>query len=191
MTDSAPQQNRRTADIRRTLDGVIASQNFKKSAQLANFLRYVVEETLAGRSSSIKAYSIGVDALGRDAGFDPQADAIVRVEAARLRRALETYFAGEGRNDPIVIELPLGHYVPVFRCNIARRRAVNRFAKLRQRWSQALQENYRLIILITFVAVVVTLAVDLLGMLVFEKIGLLLQHVGRTPPPADTGALPR
>ena len=47
-------------------------------------------------------------------GFDPQSDAIVRVEAARLRRALETYFAGEGRKDPIVIELPTGHYVPIF-----------------------------------------------------------------------------
>ena len=75
--------------------------------------------SLAGAGNRIKAYTIATDALGRDARFDPQADPIVRVEAGRLRRTLEHYYATEGRGDPIVIELPSGSYVPVFRPNIA------------------------------------------------------------------------
>src|SRR6202011_835820 len=47
-------------------------------------------------------------------GFNPQIDPIVRVEATRLRRTLERYYAGAGANDPIVIELPRGTYVPTF-----------------------------------------------------------------------------
>jgi len=169
MTDPPSEQDRRSADIRLTLGRIIASPSFCKSPQLANFLRYVVDETLAGRGNTIKAYTIGVDALGRDASFDPQTDAIVRVEAARLRRALETYFDGEGRDDPIVIELPVGHYVPVFRCNKARRRAVNRFVALKHRYMAALRENYRLIVLIAVVALVVSLTLDLVGVLIVGK----------------------
>ena len=136
----------------------------------------------------IKAYTIGVDALGRDAGFDPQSDAIVRVEAARLRRALETYFAGEGRNDPILIELPTGRYMPMFQCNVARRRVGRRFAELKERFWLALQANYRLILLIAVVAAMVSFAIDVTWMLLGEKAWPALQHAGENPPPASTGA---
>lgn len=190
MTELASQQDSRAADIRLTLNRIVASQNFSKSAQLTSFLRYVVEETLAGRGHSIKAYTIGVDALGRNASFDPQSNAIVRVEAARLRRALEGYFVGEGRNDPIVIELPVGQYVPAFHCNVARRRAGKRLAELKARWLQTLQENYRLILLIAIVAAFVSLTIDLVGILISEKIGPVLGHNARALPPASTGALP-
>ncbi len=88
---------------------------FSKSGQLASFLRFVVQETLAGRGDRIKAYTIATAALGRDDNFDPQIDPIVRVEAGRLRRALRHYYANEGSSDPVVIDLPVGHYTPVFR----------------------------------------------------------------------------
>ena len=74
-------------DIRTALDRVVTSAHLGKSPQLANFLRFVVAETLAGRTERIKAYTIAADALGRDASFDPQNDPIVRVEVSRLRRA--------------------------------------------------------------------------------------------------------
>src|SRR5262249_5295952 len=79
------------------------------------FLRYVVAATLRGEADRIKGYTIAVEALGRDATFDPQTDPIVRVEAARLRRAINRYYAAEGREDIVQIELPLGSYVPAFR----------------------------------------------------------------------------
>jgi hypothetical protein len=107
------------ADIRAALNRVVASAHLRKSPQLANFLRFVVEEQLAGHGSRLKAYTIAADALGRDANFDPQNDPIVRVEAGRLRRALDHYYTDGGCNDPIVIELPREHYVPVFRANNA------------------------------------------------------------------------
>jgi adenylate cyclase len=40
---------------------------------------------------------------------------VVRIEAGRIRRALEHYYLLAGRNDPIVVEIPKGGYVPNFR----------------------------------------------------------------------------
>jgi TolB-like protein len=103
------------ADIRAAVDRVIASSVFARSPQLGAFLRFVVEAVLHGKADRIKAYTIGVEVLRRDTGFDPQADPIVRVEATRLRRALERYYAGPGAADPIIVDLPRGSYVPTFR----------------------------------------------------------------------------
>ena len=102
------------ADVQAALDRILASDSFRTSPQLGAFLRYVVAAALAGRAASIKGYTIGVEALGRDASFDPQIDPIVRVEATRLRRAMERYYAGAGSDDPLVIDLPRGSYVPTF-----------------------------------------------------------------------------
>jgi hypothetical protein len=107
-------------DIAVELEQVIASATFRSAPRLAAFLRFVVEMTLAGRGDRIKGYTIGAQALGRGESFDPQTDPIVRVEAARLRRALARYYGGTGSNDPVVIELPRGGYVPTFRARTAR-----------------------------------------------------------------------
>ena len=104
-----------TDEIRAALEHMAASEAFRGSPQLVAFLRYVVEETLRGASDRIKGYTIAVEALGRAENFDPQVDPIVRVEAMRLRRALARYYANGGRNDPVLIDLPLGSYVPAFR----------------------------------------------------------------------------
>jgi TolB-like protein len=100
--------------VRAALDRIVASETFRTSPQLGAFLRFIVEETLGGRGASLKGYTIGVEALGRDPRFNPQIDPIVRVEATRLRRAMERFYAGEGAGDPIAIELPRGSYVPAF-----------------------------------------------------------------------------
>jgi hypothetical protein len=150
------------AEVCAELDRLLASPAFTKSPQLAQFIKFVVEETLAGRGDRIKAYSIAADALGRDASFDPQNDPIVRVEAGRLRRALAHYYATDGRNDPIVIDLPLGHYLPVFHANTTWRRSFAPIYRLRQ-VVDALPEKYRLVLLIVAIAVIVSLTLDLLG----------------------------
>ena len=102
-------------DIREALSRIVASHPFNTSPKLTSFLRFVVESTLAGHGDRLKGYTIGVEALGRGANFDPQTDPIVRVEALRLRRALARYYSGAGASDSVVIELPRGHYVPSFR----------------------------------------------------------------------------
>lgn len=102
-------------EVSSALDRVLASDGFRGSPQLAAFLRYVVEATLRGEAERIKGYTVAIEALGRSDTFDPQTDPIVRVEAARLRRAINRYYAGAGSCETIQIELPLGSYVPVFR----------------------------------------------------------------------------
>lgn len=102
------------AAIRAALDRITASATFRASPKLSAFLRFVVEQELAGASANTKAYTIAVEAFGRGADFDPQTDPIVRVEAGRLRRAIVAYYAGSGADDPVAIDLPRGHYVPTF-----------------------------------------------------------------------------
>jgi len=101
-------------EVRGQVARMTASAEFARSPQIGAFLRYVVEATLDGQASRIKAYTIGVEVLRRDAKFDPQLDPIVRVEATRLRRTIERYYAGPGADDPIRIDLPRGSYVPTF-----------------------------------------------------------------------------
>jgi TolB-like protein len=101
-------------EIRAALERVVASEVMRASPQLTAFLRFVVEAVLEGNSDRIKGYVIAVEVLKRGAQFNPQIDPIVRVEATRLRRTLERYYAAEGTEDPIVITLPRGTYVPTF-----------------------------------------------------------------------------
>lgn len=103
------------AEVGHALDAVLASEMFRGSAKLSAFLRFIVEATLRGEQDRIKGYTIGVEALGRPQTFDPQTDPIVRVEATRLRRALERYNATEGAADAVIIELSRGSYVPRLR----------------------------------------------------------------------------
>src|SRR4029078_8721639 len=104
----------RASEVRAVLDRATASGALGRSDQLARFLRFVVEETLAGRAHQLKEYRIGVEALGRGARFDPTVDSVVRVQARQLRFKLHEYFIGEGAHELVVIELPKGSYVPVF-----------------------------------------------------------------------------
>src|SRR5437870_11798595 len=97
-------------EVRAALGHMAASEAFRGSPQLVAFLRYVVEATLRGEQDRIKGYTIAVEALGRGDDFNPQADPIVRVEATRLRRALNRYYENGGKHDPVQIDLPLGSY---------------------------------------------------------------------------------
>ncbi len=104
-----------TNEIRAALDRVIASDMLRHSPQLIAFLRFIVETTVCDEGERLKGYTIGIEAIGRGEDFDPQSDPIVRVEAGRLRRALEHYYAGPGAADVVVIDIPRGRYVPTFR----------------------------------------------------------------------------
>src|ERR1700693_2682874 len=100
--------------VRAALERIVMSDVFRSSPQLASFLRFVVEAVLQGKGDRIKAYIIGVEVLRRDVKFDPQLDPIVRVEATRLRRTIDRYYAGLGADDTIRIDLPRGSYIPTF-----------------------------------------------------------------------------
>jgi serine/threonine-protein kinase len=82
---------------------------------LCRFLRYIVDETLAGRASGIKEQVLGLEVFDRGPDFNPRLDPIVRVQARNLRSRMAKYYEGPGQSDPIRIELPKGTYIPVFR----------------------------------------------------------------------------
>ena len=104
-----------TDEVHAELARVVASRAFSKSVQLASFLRYVVEESIAGRAENIKERNIAINALQRRSDYDSSNDSIVRVTAVRLRRALKEYYEESGASSPIQIDVPKGAYVPTFR----------------------------------------------------------------------------
>jgi tetratricopeptide (TPR) repeat protein len=117
-TELDPKALPEAAAARAALGAVLASQAFRDSPQLRAFLTYVVNETLAGRASELKGYSIATLALGRPESFDPQTDPIVRVQAGRLRQALAEYEA-EHPDAPLRIRLERGSYGAVFEASAA------------------------------------------------------------------------
>jgi adenylate cyclase len=102
------------AAIRGQLGKILTSPTLVNSPSLQNFLRFIVEKTLSGEATTLKGYTVATQVLGRKADFDPSLDPIVRIQAGRLRRALEKYYQEEGKKDAVIIDMPRGGYVPVF-----------------------------------------------------------------------------
>jgi tetratricopeptide (TPR) repeat protein len=98
------------ARVRACLDKVLASPIFAQAARQQRFLRYLVDETLGGNAARLKGYTIGIEVFERDRDFDPLLDAIVRVEATRLRAKLREYYDGEGSRDAVRLAVPKGSY---------------------------------------------------------------------------------
>jgi tetratricopeptide (TPR) repeat protein len=96
------------------LERILKSPPLVSSPSLCRFLRYIVEETLAGRESEVKEHTLGVRVFDRGEDFNPRLDPIVRVQARNLRSRIAKYYEGPGAGDPIRIELPKGTYVPIF-----------------------------------------------------------------------------
>lgn len=101
--------------IQRELDKVLTSHLFSQSKRLSRFLRFIVEQAIAGRSEKLKEYVLGVEVFDRTQAFDQRTDPIVRVEAGRLRAKLRDYYRREGRDDDVRIECFKGSYAPLFR----------------------------------------------------------------------------
>ncbi|ACE89128.1 hypothetical conserved protein [Rhizobium etli CIAT 652] len=100
--------------ICRQVERILASAEFHAPQRGRNFLEFVVNETLAGRAGFLKAFTIANVVFGREASFDPQNDPVVRIEAGRIRKALERYYLVAGQADEVVITVPKGGYVPHF-----------------------------------------------------------------------------
>ncbi|HYP15023.1 MAG TPA: tetratricopeptide repeat protein [Bryobacteraceae bacterium] len=115
MTPSrAPQELPPPEEVRSAVERLLRSPQFAASPRAARFLRFIVETTLEGRQDSLKEYVLGVEVFDRSVAFDPATDTIVRVEAVKLRKRLQAYYSGSGQNDPVIIEVPKGAYVPQF-----------------------------------------------------------------------------
>jgi TolB-like protein/tetratricopeptide (TPR) repeat protein len=98
--------------LRDELERVLSSTCFARRERLSKLLRFLVERQMEGKEQELKESLIGVEVFGRRPDYDPKLDSTVRSEAVRLRARLSEYYSTEGRQDPLVIELPKGGYVP-------------------------------------------------------------------------------
>ena len=102
-------------EARREIEHVLSSSVFRGSKRCHDFTNYVCAKTLQGASGTLKERTIAIDVFGRRTNEAVGDDNIVRVGAREVRKRLALYYAGEGAEDPVRIELPTGTYVPVFR----------------------------------------------------------------------------
>jgi TolB-like protein/tetratricopeptide (TPR) repeat protein len=98
--------------VRAQLDKILASHPFAGAERPGRFLRFVVEQALAG--NQLKETLLGVEVFGRNPSYDPRLDGVVRVEAVKLRSRLKEYYETDGAADPVRIDLPKGGYLPCF-----------------------------------------------------------------------------
>lgn len=120
--------------IQAQLRKILASESFLRAERLSRFLRFTAEQVMRGQGNKLKEYVIGVEVFERQGSFDPRIDAVVRVEARRLRSKLQEYYRSAGRDDPVWIDLPKGSYVPVFQKRRPSREPSATRATFRRSW---------------------------------------------------------
>lgn len=104
----------RSEEIGLQLERILASPSFRNSKRSTRFLRFVVENALAGNIVAIKERLVGIEVFDRPPDYDLAADPIVRGAAGELRKRIATYYADRSHAAELRVELPLGAYVPVF-----------------------------------------------------------------------------
>lgn len=93
---------------------ILKSATFRNAATLQQLLQFLTARAFEGGAEDLKEYTIGVEAFGRPQDFDPKTDTIVRVQIHRLRQKLTEYYDADGSRDPVLVEIPKGHYLPRF-----------------------------------------------------------------------------
>jgi len=101
-------------DARTQVERILQSRIFRTSEVLRRLFGYLAEQSLAGTADGLKEYTIGLDALGKPASFDPRQESVVRMHTARLRQKLAEYYRTEGIDDPIVVDMPKGGFKVTF-----------------------------------------------------------------------------
>jgi hypothetical protein len=104
----------REAEIRLYVRHLLATPGFALSTRRARLLAYLCEQTLSGQGARITEYALAFDVFDKPPSFDPRTESTVRAELTRVRQKLKEYYEGDGKADPIVVELPLRSYVPKF-----------------------------------------------------------------------------
>jgi hypothetical protein len=103
------------AAVREQLKRLLAHPLFTNSKRYPVLLAYTVEQTLLGHANELKERTIGVEAFGREPSYDVNLDPVVRTTAAEVRKRLIQYYYNTDHAGELIIELPLGSYVPSFR----------------------------------------------------------------------------
>jgi hypothetical protein len=95
---------------REQVSRILQSETFRTSEVLRRLLKFLADKSLSGEADQLKEYTIGIDAMGKPPEYDPRQDSVVRIQVGRLRQKLAEYYRSEGKDDPVMIDLPKGHF---------------------------------------------------------------------------------
>jgi hypothetical protein len=102
------------ADSRAQVERILQSKLFRTSEVLCHLFAYLADKSIDGTGDDLKEYTIGLDALGKPASFDPRQESVVRMHTARMRQKLSEYYRTEGAGDPVIVDLPKGGFKVTF-----------------------------------------------------------------------------
>jgi hypothetical protein len=100
--------------VRSQLDRIVNDARFTASKRYPYLLRYIVEQTLAGNEENLKERTLGVEVFHRPPDYDTNADPVVRLCAAEVRKRLAQYYQSPAHGGELRIDLNPGSYIPVF-----------------------------------------------------------------------------
>ncbi|MGH9351969.1 MAG: hypothetical protein ACRD2G_07405 [Terriglobia bacterium] len=114
-TINAPTEHAKATDLRlQLIERVLASRHLNHSARLQEMLLFLAKRVVEDQAEEVHEREVGHEVFDRPPDYDTVADNIVRVHASLLRKRLELYFAAEGRDEPLILEIPKGNYAPLF-----------------------------------------------------------------------------
>jgi hypothetical protein len=96
--------------LQNQIERILRSDEFRNSEVLVRLLQYLADKSASGTADNLKEYTVAIEGLGKPPSYDPQTNSVVRIQAGRLRQKLNDYYRAEGKNDPVLIELPKGHF---------------------------------------------------------------------------------
>jgi hypothetical protein len=96
--------------VQNSVERILQSASFRNAPSSRRLLKYLADHSAAGDADQLKEYTIGVDAFGKPADYDPRQDSTVRIQIGRLRQKLAEYYREEGKDDPLVLDLPKGRF---------------------------------------------------------------------------------
>jgi hypothetical protein len=92
------------------VERIIASEELRGCEVLRRLLRFLANKSISGKAEELKEYIVAIDGLGKPATYDPRQHSAVRIQVGRLRQKLADYYRTEGKNDPIIIDVPKGRF---------------------------------------------------------------------------------
>lgn len=92
------------------VERILESATFRNSEALRRLLRFLADKMMLGEADQLKEYTVGIDVLGKPPTYDPRHDSTVRIQVGRLRQKLAEYYRTEGKQDPLIVELPKGRF---------------------------------------------------------------------------------
>src|SRR5580693_7008082 len=96
--------------IQQQIERIVHSEQFRSSEVLRRLLTFLSEKAIAGEADNLKEYVVAIDGLGKSSTYDPQHNSAVRIQMGRLRQRLGEYYRSEGKNDPMIVDLPKGRF---------------------------------------------------------------------------------